>query len=116
VTARRFGVSTHLFHEHRLDREHLVHIAAHGFETVEVFATRSHFDYRSEEAIAALQEELGRVIHEVPNVFGLAPVLHGRAEHQVRDLKIHDDKSARAADVRHGCAGQGFPVHRWIMR
>lgn len=46
MTDRRFGVSTHLFHEQRLSREHLVHIAAHEFETVELFATRSHFDYR----------------------------------------------------------------------
>ena len=28
----QFGISTHLFHEHRLSRDHLVHIAAHGFE------------------------------------------------------------------------------------
>ncbi len=48
----QFGVSTHLFHEHRLSREHLVHIAAHGFEVVELFATRAHFDYKSPEAIA----------------------------------------------------------------
>ena len=48
VTDRRFGVSTHLFHEHRLTREHLVHIAAHGFEAVELFATRAHFDYHDE--------------------------------------------------------------------
>jgi len=68
VTARRFGVSTHLFHEHRLDREHLVHIAAHGFETVEVFATRSHFDYRSEEAIAALEEWLSETRLELHSV------------------------------------------------
>ena len=68
MTARRFGVSTHLFHEHRLDREHLVHIAAHGFETVEVFATRSHFDYRSEEAIAALEEWLSETRLELHSV------------------------------------------------
>src|SRR5688572_30821166 len=55
---RRFGISTHLFHESRLAREHLVHIAAHGFEAVEVFATRSHFDYRDEQAIAQLAEWL----------------------------------------------------------
>lgn len=54
----RFGISTHLFHDHRLTREHLVHVAAHGFEAVEVFATRSHFDYRSVEAIARLAEWL----------------------------------------------------------
>jgi sugar phosphate isomerase/epimerase len=53
-----FGVSTHLFHEQRLSREHLVHIAAHGFEMVELFATRAHFDYRDAEAIAQLGEWL----------------------------------------------------------
>ncbi|MGE3191233.1 MAG: sugar phosphate isomerase/epimerase family protein, partial [Vicinamibacterales bacterium] len=54
----RFGVSTHLFHDVRLDREHLVEIAAHGFEAVEVFATRTHFDYHDPAAVAALAEWL----------------------------------------------------------
>lgn len=55
---RRFGVSTHLFHESRLCREHLVHIAAHGFDAVELFATRSHFDYHDDTAIGHLSEWL----------------------------------------------------------
>jgi len=55
---RRFGVSTHLFHEKRLCRDHLVDIAAHGFETVEVFATRAHFDYRDAAAVAQLADWL----------------------------------------------------------
>lgn len=54
----RFGVSTHLFHERRLSREHIVDIAAHGFETVELFATRSHFDYRDPAAALQLAEWL----------------------------------------------------------
>jgi sugar phosphate isomerase/epimerase len=54
----QFGISTHLFHEHRLNRDHLVHIAAHGFELVELFATRAHFDYKSAEAIADVAEWL----------------------------------------------------------
>jgi sugar phosphate isomerase/epimerase len=58
VPDRRFGVSTHLFHDHRLSREHLVDIAGHGFEAVEVFATRSHFDYRNPAAAAELAEWL----------------------------------------------------------
>ena len=33
-----FGISTHLYVGDRLDRDHLVEIAAHGFEAVEVFA------------------------------------------------------------------------------
>ena len=52
--AALYGVSIHLFHESRLSRDHLVHIAAHGFEAVEVFATRSHFDYHDDRAIAEL--------------------------------------------------------------
>jgi sugar phosphate isomerase/epimerase len=58
VSENRFGVSTHLFHEHRLTRDHLVEVAAHGFESIELFATRSHFDYRDAAAIDALAEWL----------------------------------------------------------
>lgn len=54
----RFGLSTHLFHADRLDREHLVEIAAHGFDAVEVFATRTHFDYHDPRAAVALAEWL----------------------------------------------------------
>lgn len=68
MTDRRFGVSTHLFHEHRLAREHLVDIAGHGFDAVELFATRSHFDYRDPAAAAQLAEWLSDtrlVLHSV---------------------------------------------------
>ena len=64
----RFGISTHLYHEHRLSREHLVQIASYGFEAVEVFATRSHFDYHEPAAIALLAEwlkESGLALHGV---------------------------------------------------
>jgi sugar phosphate isomerase/epimerase len=70
---RRFGISTHLFHESRLTREHLVHIAAHGFEAVEVFCTRSHFDYRDEQAIAQLGEWLSDTRLELHSVH--APIV-----------------------------------------
>ena len=49
-----FGVSTHLYHEHKLQKAHLIDIAAHGFRAVEVFATRSHFDYHDAAAIQSL--------------------------------------------------------------
>jgi len=58
VSHLRFGVSTHLFHEHRLDREHLVEIAAHGFDCIELFATRAHFDYHDRATVLALREWL----------------------------------------------------------
>jgi sugar phosphate isomerase/epimerase len=72
---RRFGVSTHLFHEKRLCRDHLVDIAAHGFETVEVFATRSHFDYRDGAVIAQLGEWLRDTRLELHSVH--APIVEG---------------------------------------
>ena len=75
IVTRRFGVSTHLFHEHRLDREHLVHVAAHGFEAIELFATRSHFDYRSEDAIVKLRDWLSDTRLELHSVH--APAFEG---------------------------------------
>ena len=50
----RFGISTHLYHDRLLDRDHLAQIAGYGFEAVELFATRSHFDYHDEQAIDRL--------------------------------------------------------------
>ena len=68
MTDRRFGVSTHLFHEHRLTREHLAAVAAHGFDSVELFATRSHFDYRDEQARTQLAEWLADTRLELHSV------------------------------------------------
>jgi sugar phosphate isomerase/epimerase len=75
LTERRFGVSTHLFHQSRLTRDHLVHIAAHGFETVELFATRSHFDYHDSQAIQRLGEWLADTRLELHSVH--APIVDG---------------------------------------
>jgi sugar phosphate isomerase/epimerase len=52
---RTFGVSTHLYHGLRLGREHLLEIASYGFESIELFATRTHFDYHNPAAVADLQ-------------------------------------------------------------
>jgi sugar phosphate isomerase/epimerase len=71
----RFGVSTHLFHQARVTRDHLVHIAAHGFETVELFATRSHFDYHDSQAIQRLGEWLTDTRLELHSVH--APIVDG---------------------------------------
>jgi len=61
-------VSTHLFHNQRLSRDHLLEIAAHGFELVEVFATRSHFDYHNPAAVADLQQWLAEAGLELRSV------------------------------------------------
>jgi sugar phosphate isomerase/epimerase len=54
----KYGISTHLYHDQRLARAHLAEIADHGFDAIELFATRTHFDYRDPSAIAALEDWL----------------------------------------------------------
>jgi sugar phosphate isomerase/epimerase len=54
----RFGISTHIYHERRLERDHLAQIASYGFEAIELFATRSHFDYRDDSAVSRLAQWL----------------------------------------------------------
>jgi sugar phosphate isomerase/epimerase len=54
----QFGISTHLYHGARLDRDHLVEIASHGFEAVEIFATRTHFDFHDDAAVATIRQHL----------------------------------------------------------
>ncbi len=64
----RFGISTHLFHDRRLGREHLAAIASNGFGAIELFATRSHFDYHDAAAIDRLADWLqdtGLVLNSV---------------------------------------------------
>jgi sugar phosphate isomerase/epimerase len=64
----RFGISTHLYHDRRLSQEHLAEIASYGFEAVEVFATRSHFDYHDPAAIDQLAtwlEQTGLSLHGI---------------------------------------------------
>ena len=68
MSDHHFGVSTHLFHESRLSREQLDDIAGHGFDAVEVFATRAHFDYHDPRAAAQLAEwlsDLGLAFHSM---------------------------------------------------
>ena len=68
MSTRRFGVSTHLYHSARLCRDHLIEIAAHGFDSIELFATRTHFDYHNVTAIGDLQgwlAEAGLTLHGI---------------------------------------------------
>jgi sugar phosphate isomerase/epimerase len=65
---RQFGLSTHLYHSYRLTREHLLEMASFGFDTVELFATRTHFDYHNPATVADLQQwlaEAGLELHAV---------------------------------------------------
>jgi len=69
---RSFAVSTHLYHGQRLNRDHLREIGSAGFDAVELFATRTHFDYHSDAVIADLQGWLADARLELASVH--APV------------------------------------------
>ena len=105
MARRQFGVSTHLYHGQRLSRDHLLEIAAHGFETIEVFATRSHFDYHNPAAVADLQQwmaEAGLTLHGIH-----APVMHAyEGGRWIGPLSLaSSDADARAAGGRRDRAG-----------
>jgi sugar phosphate isomerase/epimerase len=51
----RFGLSTHLFHAERLERDHLARMADAGFPIVEVFATQTHVDYHDRRRIEVVR-------------------------------------------------------------
>jgi sugar phosphate isomerase/epimerase len=68
VQKRRFGVSTRLYQRHRLGRDHLLEIAAHGFEAVELIAARAHLDYQNPATVADLQQWLGEAGLELASV------------------------------------------------
>ena len=52
-----------------------MHIAGHGFDTVELFATRTHFDYHDEQAIESVAEWLSDTRLELHSLH--APVFDG---------------------------------------
>jgi len=58
VAKRRFGVSTRLYEAQRLNREHLLEIAAFGFDTVEVHGVPTHVDVANDAVVADLQQWL----------------------------------------------------------
>lgn len=68
MVQRQFGVSTRLYRQQRLTRDHVFEIAAHGFETIEVFAAQTHLDYHNPTVVADLQQwlaEAGLELHGV---------------------------------------------------
>jgi sugar phosphate isomerase/epimerase len=58
VVKRQFGVSSQLYQGQRLQREHLLEIAAGGFDAIEVVGAPGHFDVRNPAAVADLQQWL----------------------------------------------------------
>jgi sugar phosphate isomerase/epimerase len=123
----QFGISTHLYHGARLDRDHLVEIAAHGFEAVEIFATRTHFDYHDERVVAELEGHLAdarlrpHAVHAPiaegyrNGVWG-APYSIANNDQAARRLAVEESEAAIRAAYRLGAAlvvvHPGIPTDR----
>ena len=93
-----FGISTHLYVADRLDRDTLVEIAAHGFDAIEVFALKSHFDYRDRRAAIALAEWLDDTRLTLHSMH--APIAREYIKGVWKDnvsLAAHDDARRKAA-------------------
>jgi sugar phosphate isomerase/epimerase len=120
----RFGISTHLFHAERLDRPHLAEVAARGFESIEVYATRTHFDYHDPDtakALAGWLADTGLTLDSVhaPTTMGYVngtwgeTVSIGAADEARRRLAMDEVKAAIALSsaVRFGTlvVHLGFP-------
>ena len=121
----QFGVSTHLYHGARLDRDHLVEIAAHGFESVEIYATRTHFDYHDERAVIGVEGHLkdSRLrLHAVhapttesyrDGVWGPSySIAHG--DESARKHAVEETAAAIRAAAAHG-VGEGR-LRLWVKR
>jgi sugar phosphate isomerase/epimerase len=111
VTTRRYAISTHLYHDQRLARHHLLEMAAHGFEALELFATRTHFDYHDEAAIESLRgwlTESGMQLHSVH-----APIsesLNG-ARWGAMFTNASSDEAIRSRAVQEATAALGIARH-----
>ncbi len=100
----RFGISTHLYHHERLAPCHLHELAEHGFEHIELFATRSHFDYHDAEAIDEMGGWLrgnGQSLHSIH-----APIIERHVDGQwIGPLSLAAaDEAARSHAVRETAA------------
>jgi sugar phosphate isomerase/epimerase len=95
---RQFGVSTHLYHGQRLSRDQLLAVAQHGFGTIELFATRTHFDYHSSAAVGDLQEWLADAGLELHGIH--APItdsfIGGRPGVSLSLASVNPDRRAAA--------------------
>jgi sugar phosphate isomerase/epimerase len=97
---KRFGVSTHLYHDEQLQKAHLLEIAANGFEAVEVFATRSHLDYHDASAIRALKDWLAEARLDLHSVHAPITDVFANGRPQRTFSTALRDSEARKATLR----------------
>jgi sugar phosphate isomerase/epimerase len=110
----RFGISTHVFHAERLARRHLEALAGHGFDLVEVFATRTHFGYHDDRQVGELKawlDDLGLqaasmhlpITAGVPGGVWGTPYSNASTDGAVRQQALDETRLALDAAARLGC-------------
>jgi sugar phosphate isomerase/epimerase len=112
VVRRQFGISTHLYHHQRLTRDHVLEIAAHGFETVEVFATPTHVNYQNPSVIADLQQWLAEAGLELYAVH--APVNDGHSRDRAGEFLSIASADAKARALAMAEVEQALQIARRI--
>jgi sugar phosphate isomerase/epimerase len=96
----QYAISTHLYHAQRLTRAHLEELSEFGFETVEIFATRSHVDYHNPaelDTVAGWLRELKLSLHSIH-----APIMEafGRGDRwEGRTFSLAASDQARRKDA-----------------
>jgi sugar phosphate isomerase/epimerase len=97
VHDRRFGVSTQLFLDSRLTLAHLVEISASGIEAVEVFGSRSHFDYSDAGTVDALGHWLSEARLDFHSLHAPTTAMTGSTSVGVCSTASGDEAERRAA-------------------
>ena len=109
-----FAISTHLFHNGPLDRSQLELVAAHGFERLEIFATRTHVDYSDARRVSEVRQWIDAIGLEAismhaPITTGFVNGAWGRAystaspDKAARDEAIAETIAAAGAARDLGC-------------
>ena len=105
-----YGLSTHLFHGVRLERDHLARMADHGFTQVELFATKTHFDYHDARQVAEVRQWLDELkltawsVH-APICDGVTNGMWGRAYSNASRRREATDEAVRETAAAVAAAG-----------
>jgi sugar phosphate isomerase/epimerase len=105
----QFAVSTFLYRNKRLTRDHLIEIAAHGFTFVELFASRLHVDYHNATVVADVQQWLAEARLELTSVH--APVL----EMSLASAEAAEREAALAETERALHIGRRIPFRTLVI-
>ena len=120
-----FGVSTHIFHGDRLERRHIEQIAAHGFDLVELFATRTHLDYHDARAVADVRSWLhdcgvAAASMHAPITVGFTGGVWGRAYSNASTNAVERqeaiDETRRSIDAARALGCSALVLHLGIPR